>query len=215
MGQVASTGSAEKRVFLTSVLGITVPGLSELTTELNRAGYLSLPSTFLTRGAGLVTTFPKVRLATLVTFTSYSGTTTDLNRSSWARGTQVGTSLGVLLSRSERVQFIPYVGLAYSFFGTRVSETAPASTVFPGYLAGPANQQYVGAEQFIGNVGLHLAKSGLGQGALSQKLILGLRAGYMLPLANPKWQTNNVPLSDGPDANPGGTYLHVIFGSAL
>lgn len=204
-----------KRVFLNSVLGVTAPGFSDLNATLSKAGFLPLSGVYFTRGAGLMTLFPKARLATIVNFSSYTGTATDATRSSWARGTTVGTSLGFLARNTDRVQVIPYAGLAYSWFGTRLAKTAPVSTAFDGYINGPTNQQYVGNEQFMGNVGLHVGKPGIGRGALAQKILVGLRAGYMFPLAQPTWQTNGVTLSGGPSANTGGAYLHLVIGSSL
>lgn len=213
--QSVTPEQASKRVFFHSVLGLTAPGVSNLNGELSKAGFLPLSGTYFTRGAGLYTVFPKVRLATLITFVSYTGTTTDATRTSWARGTNVGSSLGFLARNTDRVHVVPFVGLAYSFFGARVSDVVPGSATFGGYLAGPNNQQYVGTEQWLGNVGLHLAKPGLGQAALLQRLMIGLRAGYMVPLAAPTWQTNGVRLGGGPSVNSGGTYLYLMIGSAL
>ena len=206
---------AGKRVFLNSVLGLASPGLSDLNATLSKAGFLPLSGVYFARGAGLFTLFPKVRLATLVNFSSYSGTATDQTRSSWVRGSTAGTSLGYLVRNTDRLQVIPYAGLAYSWFGTRLVKMAPVNTTFDGYISGPSDQQYVGNEQWVGNLGIHLAKPGLGGGALTQKILIGLRAGYLFPLVQPAWKTNGVALSGGPTANTGGVYLHLILGSAL
>ncbi|WP_148289365.1 hypothetical protein [Fibrella aestuarina] len=214
-GQSTSAVPPTKRVYLHSVVGVALPGVSSLNTELSNAGFLPLSGAYLLRGAGLYTVFPKARLATLVTFMSYSGTDTEANRSSWVRGSTAGASLGIVLGRTDRIQCIPYAGLAYAWFGTRVSKVAPASTTFSGYLTGPTNQQSLTREQVVGNVGLQVSKTGLGQSSLGQKLLLGLRAGYLFPLNTPNWETNAVSLSGGPGVNPGGTYLSLVLGSAL
>ena len=214
-GQSTGTESTTKRVYLNSVLGLSFPGADNLSTELTKNGFLPLSGAYFARGAGFYTLFPKVRLATLFNFSSYSGTNTDNNRSTWVRGTTAGTSLGILVRNTDRIQVIPYAGLAYSWFGTRLSKVAPVSTVFSGYLSGPANQQHLALEQFLGNVGLHVVKPGLGKSALAKQLIVGLRGGYHFPLNKPTWQTNTVDLTVGPKINPGGAYLHLIIGSSL
>ncbi len=213
-GQSTSADQPAKRVYLNSVLGLTFPGVADLNAELAKGGFLPLTDANFTRGAGLFTLFPKARLATILNFSSYTGTNTDQNRSTWVRGSTAGLSIGVLIRNTDRVQFIPYAGIAYSWFGTRLAKNAPVSTTFGGYVGGPTNQQYVGTEQFLGNVGLHLAKPGIGRGVL-RKVMVGVRAGYFVPLATPSWQTNDVTLSGGPKANTGGTYLHLIIGSSL
>ena len=214
-GQSTGTESATKRVYLNSVLGLSFPGAGNLNTELTKAGFLPLSGTYFARGAGFYTLFPKVRLATIFNFSSYSGTGTDNNRSTWVRGTTAGTALGIIVRNTSHIQVIPYAGLAYSWFGTRLSKVAPGSTTFSGYLSGPANQQHLALEQFLGNVGLHVVKPGLGKSALAKQLIIGLRGGYFFPLNTPTWQTNTVDLTGGPTINPGGAYLHLIIGSSL
>lgn len=214
-GQTAGSEAPTKRVYLNSVLGVSFPGAGNLNTELTKSGFLPLSGTYFARGAGFYTLFPKVRLATLFNFSSYSGTSTDNNRSTWVRGTTAGTSLGIIVRNTDHIQVIPYAGLAYSWFGTRLSKVAPGSTAFSGYLSGPANQQHLALEQFLGNVGLHVVKPGLGKSALARQLIIGLRGGYYFPLNTPTWQTNTVELTGGPKINPGGAYLHLIIGSSL
>lgn len=214
-GQSTGTETATKRVYLNSVVGLSFPGAGNLNTELTKSGFLPLSGTYFARGAGFYTLFPKVRLATLFNFSSYSGTSTDNNRSTWVRGSTAGTSLGIIVCNTSSIQVIPYAGLVYSWFGTRLSKVAPGNTTFSGYLSGPANQQHLALEQYLGNAGLHVVKTGLGKSALTRQLIAGLRGGYFFPLNTPVWQTNTVDLTGGPNINPGGAYLHLIIGSAL
>ena len=212
-GQTSSI--PQKWVYLNSVLGLAAPGLSNLNTQLRQAGFVPLSGAFLTRGAGFYTIFPKVRLATLFNFSSYSGTRTEGSSSSWVRGSSAGTSLGLVIRNTDRVQLIPYAGLVYSWFGTRLSKLAPSNTAVSGYLDGPANQQHLALNQSLINLGLHLVKPSLGRGALAQKLLIGVRAGYLTPLNRPSWTTNSTPLSGGQLANPGGFYAHLILDSSL
>ncbi len=214
-GQSSADNAPQKRVYLNSVLGVAAPGFGPLNTELKQAGFLPLSGVYFARGAGFYTIFPKVRLASIFNFSSYSGTNTEQNRSSWVRGSTAGTALGLVVRNNDRVQFIPYAGVVYSWFGARVSKLAPGSSTFTGYLAGPANQQHLGIEQFLANFGLHLSKPSLGKGSLTQKLLIGIRAGYLTPLGKPSWKTNDMPISGGPSVNPGGLYAHLIIGSSI
>ena len=79
---------------LNSVLGVAAPGLANLNAELKQAGFLPLSGVHFARGAGFYTVFPRARLATIFNFSSYSGTRTESDRSSWVRGSTAGTSLG-------------------------------------------------------------------------------------------------------------------------
>ncbi|GAB3036962.1 hypothetical protein [Spirosoma pulveris] len=215
-GQSETNGTAQNSVYLNSILGVAAPGLSDLNTQLKQSGFLPLSGVQFSRGAGFFTIFPKVRLATLFTFASYSGTNTESNRSSWVRGSTAGTSLGLVIRNTDRLQLIPNAGVVYSWFGTRVSKLASGSSTVDGYLNGPADQLYIGKEQFLINFGLHIAKPSLGRSGLTRKLLVGLRAGYLTPLNQPKWKTSySSTLNGGPAANPGGAYAHLIIGTRL
>ncbi|GAB2523281.1 hypothetical protein [Spirosoma aerophilum] len=215
-GQSPTSETNKKSVYLNSVLGIAAPGLSDLNTQLKQSGFLPLSGLQFSRGAGFYTIFPKARLATLFSFVSYSGTNTEANRSSWVRGSTAGTSLGFVIRNTDRLQLIPNAGVVYSWFGTRVSKQASGSSTVDGYLNGPSDQQYIGKEQFLFNIGLHIAKPGFGQSGLAQKLMVGLRAGYLTPFNQAKWKTSNATtLSGGPSINPGGAYAHLIIGTRL
>jgi hypothetical protein len=202
-----------KSLYLNSVLGVSVPNFSDLNAELSRAGFLRLPKAYFGRGAGFFTIFPKLRLASLFNFTSYSATNAEGGRGNWVRATTAGTSFGLVLRNTERVQIIPYAGAVYSWFGARISRSLPTGGSFGGYLNGPANEQHLAKNGFQGNLGLHLGKP-LGQGTLSRKVLLGLRVGYAFPLGNPAWRTDQVSLSGGPTVNPGGAYAHILLAFA-
>lgn len=206
---------SQKKVYLNSVLGVTIPGFSSLNAELQKAGYLPLSRGYLTRGAGFYTLFPKLHLASIFNFSTYSAVRSEGSQSNWVRATTAGTSLGIIVRNTDNFQLIPYAGLMYSWLGVRVANSAPASSTFNEYLAGQPNQQHIALNQFMGNVGLHLAKPGLGRSAIARNLLIGLRAGYGFPLGGASWKTNGVKLSGGPDANGGGTYVNFILGTAL
>ncbi|KAB7732657.1 hypothetical protein F5984_01520 [Rudanella paleaurantiibacter] len=215
LAQTSAPEPGQKTVYLHSVLGVSAPGLSALNTELTKAGFLALPEQYLVRGAGFTTLFPRIRLATLFNFSSYSTTRTEQGRSSWTRASTAGTSLGLIVRNREQFQLIPYAGLVFSWFGARLSDVAPASNTFAGYLVGPTNQIHVARNQFMGNLGLHVARPSLGSSPLARKLFVGARVGYFVPLTQPDWQTNGVSLSGGPRPNTQGAYLHLLLGSAL
>ncbi len=203
----------KKRFYLNTTFGFHAPELSALNTVLEENSYLKFNRLYFSRGAGFYTIFPKLRLASIFSFSTFSGTRQKDNQSNWLRGTSVGTSLGIAVLNNRKLQLIPYGGIVYSWFGLRIARSVPAgNTPFAGYLAGPSNQHHVAANQFMANFGLHLAKTQLGNSAVGQKILLGLRAGYYLPLGATTWKTSNVTLPEGPDSNGGGIYLQLVLG---
>ncbi|MBC7923891.1 MAG: hypothetical protein H7Z75_22685 [Ferruginibacter sp.] len=193
-------------------MGFQAPEVAELNARVGEGGYLKFNRIHFSRGAGFYTLFPKVRLASMFTFSTFSGTRNEGNASNWLRGTSAGTTLGVSVLNNGKLQLIPYGGVVYSWFGMRVASSVPGNTPFTGYLSGPSNQHHVSANQFMANFGLHLAKTPLGNSAIGQQLILGFRGGYYLPLGATAWKTNDAPLREGPASSAGGLYVQLIVG---
>lgn len=208
----AQTGSRDEKAFyLHSLFGANAPALGGLNDGLEAGGHLALRPVYFSRGAGFYTVFPKSRLASLFTFSSFSGTRREDGRSNWLRGTSAGTALGIAVLNN-RVQLVPYGGLVYTWFGVRVASNAPGSSAFNGYLSGPPNQHHITSNRFMVNLGLHLARTRFAGSGLGEKLVLGLRGGYYLPLGETRWKTENVPLENGPGSSAGGPYVQVLIG---
>ena len=211
-GQTTIADSPKKAFYLNAVAGLAVPDFANINAELQKAGYLPLAKLYLLRGAGFYTIFPKLRLATIFNFSTFTAQNTEQSQSNWVRATNYGTSLGFVVRNDTKIQLIPYVGINYCLFGVRVSNQQPASTIFGGYIAGQSNQHQLSLNQLMAGLGVHIAKSRLGNSVLGQKIAIGVRTGYALPLGNANWKTDNVTLTGGPTANPGGFYLNVTVG---
>ncbi len=202
----------EKAVYLNGVTGIAAPGLNNLNTVVKGAGFIPFSSIYFSRGGGFFTIFPKARLASLFNFSTYSGSKTEGANHNWLRSTQVGTSLGFVVSNTSSFQLIPFAGLAYSFFGASVSGNANSGGSFNNYFLAVANQHQVSNNQFMINAGLQIAKTQLGKSNLGQKILLGGRFGYYFPAGDGTWKANDVKLNDGPKINAGGFSAALILG---
>ena len=212
IAQTSVTDTPKKSFYLNAVTGIAVPDFANVNTELQKAGYLPLSKLYLVRGAGFYNIFPKLRLATIFNFSTFTAQNTEQAKSNWVRATTYGTSLGFVVRNNTKIQLIPYAGLSYCLFGIRVSNASPASNTFGGYVTGPANQHQLSLNQLMAGLGIHVAKSQLNSGKLGQKIAVGVRTGYSVPLGNAKWKTDNVTLSESPTANPGGFYANITIG---
>jgi hypothetical protein len=207
-----ATAQTEKAFYLYANTGINMPGLGKLNDAVKAAGFLSFGSAYFSRGGGIYTIPQKGRLASFFNFTTYSGSKKEGTKSNWVRSTQVGTSLGIVVKKSGGLQIIPFGGLNYSFFGATVSGNSSSGGSFGNYFLQPANEYKISSNQFIANAGLHIAKIELGKSRFAQKLALGARLVYYIPLGNNSWKTNDVKLSDGPNINAGGFNASFIFG---
>lgn len=201
-----------KSLVIHSFLGFNAPQLNTFNTVLANEGLPQFKEFYFTRGGGFYTTFPNVKLATLFNFSTFSGTKNTGNQSTWLRSSQVGTSLGFLLKNTDKFQVIPYGGLVYSFFGARVTSNNVNSIPFNSYFSGSPNQYHVAVNQFMGNVGLHISKIGIGNNGISKKTVIGFRTGYFIPAGKGKWTSNENELTNGPSVNTGGFYAALILG---
>ncbi len=212
IAQTPVTDKPKKSFYLNAVTGIAAPDFANVNTELQKAGYLPLNKLYLVRGAGFYTIFPKIRLATIFNFSTFTAQNTEQSKGNWVRATTYGTSLGFVIRNDTKIQLIPYAGLSYCLFGVRVSNVSPTSNTFSGYVTSPANQHQLSLNQLMAGLGIHVAKSQLSSGKLGQKIAVGVRTGYSVPLGNAKWKTDNVTLSESPTANPGGFYANLTIG---
>jgi hypothetical protein len=205
-----------KKVFIHSMLGIQSPDFSALNTELTNNGFMKLDDIYFSRGGGFYTIFPKLHLATLFNYSTYSANKTEGDNTNALRGTTVGTSLGIVLLNKPKYQLIPFGGIVYSWFGVRLSKNNNLSPNFSGYLSGGLNQQHIATEGYTGNVGLHFATSPFVNKKVGKNITLGLRSGYYIPIDKAtKWTTNGNTIQDGPKINSQGFYGTFIFGIAL
>lgn len=212
--QAQSTERDNKVLYLNTVVGVQIPTTYALNKVLSQEGFLPVSNVYFSRGGGFYTIFPKIPIATLFTLSSYTATTSEGERSSWVRATQAGTAIGLTILNNRTFQLIPYGGIVYSWFGVRVAKQEPASTSFNGYFAGQANQLHTSANGFMANAGLQIARKAIGKSKLGENLVLGLRAGYYLPLAAQVWKTQKTRLSDGPQVNTGGLYCSLLIAFA-
>jgi hypothetical protein len=189
----------------------TTSALNEVPTQ---EGFLSVKDEYFSRGGGFYTIFPKIPVDTLFSLSSYTATNSEGQRYNWVRATQAGTALGLTIVNNRTFQLILYGGLVYSWFGVRVAKQEPAATTFPSYFAGQSNQLHTSANGFMGNVGLQIARKVIGKRKLGESLVLGLRAGYYLPVGEQVWKTQEIRSTDGPKVNTGGLYLSFLLAFA-
>ncbi len=204
-----------KRMVLHSSFGFQMPGFDELNEHLAAAGFMKFNKTYFSRGAGLFTVFPQIKLATLLNYQTYTANHTEGSSENSLRGTTVGTSLGYSLFRSTTTYIIPYAGINYSWFGARISKSSSVQEPFDSYLNGAANQQHIAYNGFVSNVGLHVSFMPFINKKVLPNTVMGFRAGYFSSIGSPKWKANNTRLDGGPKVNTQGMYASFILGMTL
>jgi hypothetical protein len=205
-----------KKVFIFSMIGFQTPDFTALNTELQSNGFMKLDNLYFSTGGGFYTIFPKLRIATLVNFSTYSASKTENNNYNFLRGTTFGTSLGYILLNNSKFQLIPFGGIVYSWFGASLSKNNNTNQTFNSNLLGGLNQQNIASEGFTGNLGLHFSTTPFVNMNFGKNVNLGLRVGYYIPIdKKTKWTSNGINLQDGPTINSQGLYCNFILGFAL
>lgn len=204
-----------KRMFLHAAFGFQFPNFDNLNQQLASAGFMKFNKTYFSRGAGLFTVFPQIRLATLLNYQTYTATKNEGNAENSLRGTTVGTSLGYSLLRSSTTFIIPFASISYSWFGATISKSTVGTENFDSYLNSTANQQHINYNSFASNIGLHVSFMPFLNSKIGKNTVMGFKAGYISPIGNTTWKTNNAKLDNGPKTNTQGLYANFIIGTAL
>ncbi|PVD52874.1 hypothetical protein DC498_08100 [Terrimonas sp.] len=203
-------------VFVHSHIGLQAPDLKALNTELSANGFLPLDKIYFLRGGGLYTVFPQIKIATLFSYSTYSGKKTSGMLNNELRGTTIGSSIGFVAINNERIQLIPYAGGIYSWWGVRLSSDNVSGRPFSEYLASPQNQHHISTKGWTWNFGIHIATQPFRNKPLAKNLLVGVRAGYAEPFKREtKWYTNSHALQGGPAINTQGQYLQLLIGVKL
>lgn len=206
---------SKKRIYIHNLVGIQSPQFANLNADLAKNGFMKLNKTYLSRGGGFYTIFPKTNLATLFNYSTYSANSTEGNFTNSVRGTTVGTSFGVSIAPKSNFQLIPFGGIVYSWFGARLSKNSAINQTFSAYLGSGANQQHIASQGFTGNLGIHFAGAPFKKTGRLKNINLGLRIGKYVPISDNKWTTNGQKLEGGPNINSQGLYASFLLGSSL
>ncbi len=209
------TTPVAKKMFLHTLVGVQIPGNESFNNMLKDAGFGQMSPAYFSRGASFYSVFPKSRLVSFLNYQTYAGTRKRMGTETAARGTVIGSALGYNLVNHNKNHLIPFAGLQYSWFGTRLSRSESAEQPIEDYLGGEPNQYHLACNGFMANFGVHAAFLPFkGKGAISNTLI-GLRAGYYLPLESNNWKTNTTTITGGPKINTQGLFAGFVIGVGL
>lgn len=209
------SSASTKKMYLHTQIGIQLPDFSNLNDDLEWMGFNPLAAAMFSRGTGFYAIFPKSRLVTMANYQTFAGTKKSNNRENAFRGTVAGSSFGYNLVKHNRAHLIPYLGVQYSWFGTRLSRLETEEQSFPTYLEGAANQYHITTNGWMGTVGVHAAFMPFNGKNLISNAIIGLKVGYFAPLNDAGWKSNDTRIHNGPKVNSQGLSAGIVLGFAL
>lgn len=192
--------------------GIQFLNPAPLNSSLTPQGYKALDGFFWSQGGGLMLSYRRFMLG--AEFHALSGQLTQSGSESLNMEASYGLfQLGYIAASSNRFQVYPYVGIGPGL------ATLHSSQPLNGLLnmSQGSNDRLQMAQGLswlldLGAGGNFIIPMSPDNAEDQRGLVLGLRLGYLLPLGGTSWQSNRLPVSGGPDLNPGGFYTRLSLG---
>jgi len=206
-----SDTTQHSKQFLT-FYGIQSPDLTELNTVFSAYKYPQLNANNFSVGIGLMK-FKKYILFQEDFYTYTQSQRKDTMTSS-IRSYGICQSFGYPNLMEKKFQMYSLVGFNYTWTTVKVSKDVASSIPFNTYSSSIGNQLEMTTWAFTANVATHinfLIKMSKDPND-KDRLVLGIRGGYHIPIMKTEWMMNKAKLDKGPNINPGGYYAMLILG---
>ncbi|MCW8897274.1 MAG: hypothetical protein OQJ96_04785 [Flavobacteriales bacterium] len=178
-------------------------------------GIATLSENSLSLGGGYYQLFGKSNIVNMYDFSVYQQSTSNQNNTTKLKGTGFDVMLGYAFVNESKIQLVAYGGLGYTWLNTKILTEIPNNTTVNGFLSGTANQYEMAADYFLANFGGQATFSPTIDKKTGDKLIIGIKTGYIIPVTETKWTTDNTNLKEGPKIDAGKFYLRFIIGITL
>ena len=194
---------------------IQLPEYNKLNNMLIEKGYPEFGQINYSTSGGFYMCYPKSKLSVLGNVSGFSQTITDQNISTSFKSTGIGVSLGYTFFSNNKLQLIPYLGTEFSWLNINIINNVAPNLTFTNYLSETTNQYGMSATNLLANIGIVGKKSFFIDEKSFNKLILGIRTGYLTPVLKTIWTVSETVLNDGPSINSGGFYAGIVIGLEL
>lgn len=206
----------KKNLFIMNFqIGVETQKYDNLNTILLDNGIATLSENSLSLGGGYYQLFGKSNIVNIYDFSIYQQTASTQNNTTKLKGTGFDVMLGYAFVNKTKIQLVAYGGLGYTWLNTKILTDIPNNTTVNGFLSGTANQYEMAADYFLANFGGQATFSPTIDKETGDKLIIGIKTGYSIPVTETKWNTDNTNLKDGPEIDAGKFYLRFIIGITL
>lgn len=192
--------------------GIQSPDLTELNTVFSAYKYPQLNANNFSVGLGLMKF--KKNILMQEDFYTYTQSQRKDTMTSSIRSYGICQSFGYPYLMKQKFQMYSLVGFNYTWTTIKVSKDIASSTPFNTYSSSIGNQLEMTTWAFTVNVATHinyLIKISKDPND-KDRLVLGIRGGYHIPIMKTEWMMNKAKLDKGPNINPGGYYAMLILG---
>lgn len=202
-----------QRFTISANFAVQLAEYGELNNKLAEKGFSKFNQiNFLTSGDFCIY-YPKPKLSVHANVSGYSQVINQQNNISTSlKNTGIGVLLGYTFFSDKKIQLVPQIGTQFSWLNLDITSDIAENSTFTNYFSGDANQYGMTASNLLANVGILAKTSFLINENFSNKLVVGIKTGYSMPVLKTIWTVNEKTLNDGPTINPGGFYAGVVVG---
>lgn len=216
LAQTESDTLTKKNLFIMNFqVGMESQKYDNLNTIFSDNGIATLNENSLSLGGGYYQLFAKSNIVNIYDFSIYQQTASNQNKTTKLKGTGFDVMLGYAFVNETKIQLFAYGGIGYTWLNTKILTDIPNNTTVNGFLSGSANQYEMAADYFLANFGGQANYSPTIDKETGDKLIIGIKSGYGIPITATKWTSDNTNLKDGPKIDAGKFYLRLIIGITL
>ena len=199
---------------LLGYFGMHSPNLTNLNTVFRAYNYPEFNPNCFSAGFGLMKV--KKKFVGGVNFYTYNQSQSKDTVTSSIRTLGMGQSYGYSYLMKQKFQMYTFIGWSTVWTTVKVSKNIPSNTQFNFYTSSIGNQIEMKTENFMVDVSTHINYLIKTSKDLSNKerIIIGIRGGYLLPLKKSQWTMNKAKLLNSPNINAGGYYVSIVLGFA-
>ncbi|PKP39681.1 MAG: hypothetical protein CVT98_00840 [Bacteroidetes bacterium HGW-Bacteroidetes-15] len=194
--------------------GFQMQEYNNLNTVLQNNGFTTLSDNSFLMGGGYQY-LSKLNIINLSDFSVFVQSSSEQNNTTKIKGFEISQNFGYMFINENKFQLISFGGLAYTWLSAKMFTEIPNNTTVSNFLSGTANQFEMSANYWLANFGGQFTFSPTMDKKTGEKLIIGIKSSYAIPISETNWEMDNINLKDGPEIDKGRFAVSLILGITL
>lgn len=195
-------------------IGIATQKYDKLNTVLKDNGFASLGQNSFSVGGGYQY-LSKSNIINLSDFNIYMQSASEQNNTTKIKAFEIAQNFGYTFINDTKFQLISFGGLAYTWLSIKMFNKIPNNTTVGNFLSGTANQFEMSASYWSANFGGQFTFSPTIDKKTGDKLIIGIKSNYTIPISETDWTMDNVNLKDGPKIDNNKLFVGFVIGITI
>jgi len=200
--------------FMYFQVGIATQKYDKLNILLKDNGFATLGQNSLSLGGGYQY-LSKSNIINISDFSVYTQSASEQNNTTKIKAFEISQNFGYSFIKDNKFQLISFGGLAYTWLSTKMFNEIPNNTTVGNFLSCTANQFEMSANYWSANFGGQFTFSPTINKKTGDKLILGIKSNYTIPITETNWTMDNVNLKDGPKIESNKFFVGFVIGITI